>query len=168
MTRTPTRSEGYHPWTTYIRAREEARRRGDRKVGTEHLLVGLLSEPGLATVLGVSLDAGRRALATLDHQALALVGIDNDLDPPPLPTRPVPALPTVRAVLTDRLPMTPSAKLALQQAGKPMHRGHRITPGDVLEVLLHSSPPEPAAALLAALGVDAAAAIRRLQGHPAA
>ncbi|MHB1833596.1 MAG: Clp protease N-terminal domain-containing protein, partial [Solirubrobacteraceae bacterium] len=37
-----------NPWSTYIDAREEARRRGDRKVGTEHLILGLLSEPLLA------------------------------------------------------------------------------------------------------------------------
>ncbi|HKR98147.1 MAG TPA: Clp protease N-terminal domain-containing protein, partial [Candidatus Dormibacteraeota bacterium] len=42
----------YHPWTTYVYAREEARLRGDRRVGTEHLVLGLLREPDLAQVLG--------------------------------------------------------------------------------------------------------------------
>ena len=37
--------DGYHPWTTYIDARQEARRRGDHKVGTEHLVLALLMEP---------------------------------------------------------------------------------------------------------------------------
>ena len=37
--------DGYHPWTTYVDARQEARRRGDHKVGTEHLVLALLMEP---------------------------------------------------------------------------------------------------------------------------
>jgi|HubBroStandDraft_6_1064221.scaffolds.fasta_scaffold26237_5 hypothetical protein len=46
---TPHSRERYHPWSTYIAAREEARRRGDRRVGTEHLLVALLENPGPST-----------------------------------------------------------------------------------------------------------------------
>ena len=47
MTKHPKPADAYHPWRTYIDAREEARRRGDRKVGTEHLILGLLREPVL-------------------------------------------------------------------------------------------------------------------------
>ena len=35
-------------------AREEARRRGDRRVGTEHLLLALLEDPAIEAVLGVT------------------------------------------------------------------------------------------------------------------
>jgi hypothetical protein len=39
MTKRSKPADAYHPWnpwSTYIDAREEARRRGDRKAGTEH------------------------------------------------------------------------------------------------------------------------------------
>lgn len=39
------RADDYHPWTTYIDAREEAHRRGDVKVGTDHLVLALLRDP---------------------------------------------------------------------------------------------------------------------------
>ena len=58
----------YHPWTTYVYAREEARRRGDRRVGTEHLVLGLLREPDIAQVLGCDLGAAREALDTMDRR----------------------------------------------------------------------------------------------------
>jgi predicted RNA-binding protein len=48
MTERLTAGEDYHPWTTFIYARQEARRRGDRKVGTEHLVLALMREPGIA------------------------------------------------------------------------------------------------------------------------
>jgi hypothetical protein len=71
MTNLSKPADAYHPWSTYIDAREEARRRGDRKVGTEHLLLGLLREPVLAQALGCDLQTARDALAALDHDALA-------------------------------------------------------------------------------------------------
>lgn len=45
---------------TYIRAREEARRRGDIKVGTEHLLLGLLHDHDIGSALGTDLVVGPR------------------------------------------------------------------------------------------------------------
>jgi hypothetical protein len=48
MTANASKVGEYHPWTTYVYAREEARRRGDGCVGTEHLVLGLLREPDLA------------------------------------------------------------------------------------------------------------------------
>ena len=120
---TPTNQIVYHdPWTTYIHAREEARRRGDRRVGTEHLLLGLLQEPEIARVLGTSVEAGRNMLDYLDREAVASLGIGSFPDIPPLPARDVPARPTVKAVFKDRLPMTPAAKLVLQEAAEPMRR----------------------------------------------
>jgi hypothetical protein len=78
--------EDYHPWTTYAYAREEALRRGDRRVGTEHLLLGLLREPELADALGHDLDETRGALAAMDREALASVGVDPAIDAPPIAT----------------------------------------------------------------------------------
>jgi Clp amino terminal domain, pathogenicity island component len=159
---TPTNQVDYHPWTTYIHAREEARRRGDRRVGTEHLLLGLLQEPEIAKVLGTSVQAGRNMLDSLDRKAVASLGIGSFPEIPPLPARDVPARPTVKAVFKDRLPMTPASKRALQQAGKPMRRGHHITAEQVLLRILDLSPPDPAALLLAGLDIDATEVGRRI------
>jgi len=154
----------YHPWRTYIAAREEARERGDRRVGTEHLLVALLLEPGLAEVVGVNDQAARATLAELDRQALAATGIDLRLEPQgPAPRRALPRRPTFKAVLRDRLPMTPVAKKALEASSKGMRRGRRH-PGakHVLASLLELERPDPAAELLAHLGIDPADVRKRL------
>ena len=68
-------ADDYHPWTTYIDARHEARRRGDHKVGTEHLVLALLMEPALAGALGADLASARAQLEALDRDALGAVGV---------------------------------------------------------------------------------------------
>src|SRR6188472_734335 len=59
-------------------AAEEARRRGDRRIGSDHLLLALLKDEDSVTAraLGVDLPTARGALVELDRQALAWVGID--------------------------------------------------------------------------------------------
>src|SRR5262245_29909452 len=54
-------------------ALEEARRRGDRRLSTEHLLLALLYDPAAAPAraLGVDLETARAALDALDRAALA-------------------------------------------------------------------------------------------------
>ena len=160
----------YHPWTTYIVAREEARRRGDRKVGTEHLLLALLSEPDLSDIFDVTIEEARAALDALDLQAFAAIGLDARFDLPPLPSTPteeLPRKPTFRAVLKGRLPMTPTAKKTLEASRKGTRRG-RAHPGarydarSVLAALLELERPDPAAELLAGLGVEPAAIRERL------
>ena len=73
-----------------VRAREEAAVAGQGEIGCEHLLLGLLAEPGPAaaamTAAGLELtalrsrlpQAGREEPDTLDADALASVGIDLD------------------------------------------------------------------------------------------
>lgn len=168
MTKHSKPADAYHPWRTYIDAREEARRRGDRKVGTEHLILGLLREPVLEQALGCDLQTARDALDAMDHDALAAVGIDAALNAPPIPIdepsqRPSKA--TLKAVLRDRLPMTPAAKTALEETWKERRRGH-IPPQHVLLTVLELTPPDPGAELIAALGVDRAAARQRLDVAP--
>jgi hypothetical protein len=158
----------YHPWSTYIFAREEARRRGDRRVGTEHLVLGLLHDEVIEAALGVSLQSARDALDALDSEALRAIGFDTDIDAPPLPMRGAPARPTINAVLKDRLPMTPAAKKALQDSGKPMRRGRHISPQEVLLRLLEQEPPDPGAVLFAAVGIDVKKARGRLVVPPSA
>ncbi len=160
MTKQPRQADWRLPWSTYVDAREEARRRGDRKVGTEHLILGLLREPALAQALGCDLRTARDALDAMDHDALAAVGIGAVFNAPPIPIdEPIkrPSRPTLKEVLRDRLPMTPAAKRALEEAYKEVRRGHHDFPQQVLLTILELAPPDPAAELIAALGVDRAA-----------
>ena len=165
---------GFNPWATAVYAREEARRRGNRRVGTDDLLLGLLREPDVAQVLGCDLAAAREALDAMDRDALVAIGIDRPLDAPPVPTR-EPALggrrAVLKAVLTDHLPMTPVAKRAMEAAGKDDHgrwvdtrqKARGWSRERVLIALLSLAPPDPAAALLDALDVDRAAVGARLR-----
>jgi len=159
-------ADEYYPWRTYIDAREEARRRGDRKVGTEHVILGLLREPVLAQTLGCDLQTARDALDAMDQAALAAVGIGAAFNAPPIPIdEPIkrPSRLRLKAVLGDRLPMTPAAKTALEKSYKETRRGgHHNGPQQVLLTVLELEPPDPAAGLIAALGVDRAAARQHL------
>jgi hypothetical protein len=144
-------------------ARAEARRVGDRRVGTDHLVLGLLHDPAIAGILDVTIERARDALAAIDRDALAAVGMVASFDAPPLAMQQVPARPTLRVVLQDRIPLTPAAKRALQQAAKPMRRGRHVTPQSVLVQLLDFEQPDPAAVLFQALELDAAAVRARLE-----
>jgi Clp amino terminal domain, pathogenicity island component len=155
--------EVLHPWAIYLRASEEARRRGDRRTGTDHLLLALLEDPSIEVVLGVSLQQARQAHESLDHQALSALGMAGGLDAPELPTRAVPKKPRIRDVAQkDRLRMTPAAKKVLEKASKPNRRRLQVTAQQVLGQILALQPPDPAAALLGALGVNTSEVRRRL------
>jgi Clp amino terminal domain, pathogenicity island component len=168
MTKHPKPAGAWNPWSTYIDAREEARRRGDRKVGTEHLILGLLREPALAQALGCDLQTARDTLDAMDHDALAAVGIGAAFNAPPIPIdEPIKraSRPTFKAVLRDRLPLTPAAKAALEKSYKAIRRGRLGRDSgsqQVLLTVLELEPPDPAAELFAALGVDRLAARQRL------
>ena len=155
--------EVLHGWAIYLRATEEARRRGDRRTGTDHVLLALLEDPSIDVVLGVSLQLSREALESLDRDALGALGLGSGTDAPPLPMRAVPKKPRIRDIMRkDRLRMTPAAKKVLEEASKPNRRRLQITAQQVLAQILTLQPPDPAAVLLGALGVDRAAARQRL------
>lgn len=160
--------EHYHPWVTYVAARQEAKTRGDRRVGTDHLLLGLLRDPEVERLLGVSLESSRAMLDSLDRTALAAVGIAADFDPPRLVDRALPKRPTAKELwkVRDRLKMTPAAAAALREAGRPIRRGRNISAQQVLAALLENRPPDPAAVLLEALGVDVAEVCSRMSYDP--
>ena len=152
-----------HPWAIYLRASEEARRRGDRRTGTEHVLLALLEDPSTEAVLGVSLQQARQALESLDQDALGALGLGSGTSAPPLPMRAVPTKPTIRAVMKkDRLRMTPAAKKVLEEAVKPSRRKTQVTAQQVLAQILTLQPPDPAAVLLGALGVNTSEVRHRL------
>ena len=163
MTTESAAPEMLHAWNLYLRASEEARRRGDRRTGTDHLLLTLLEDPSIEAVLGVSLQQARQALESLDQEALGALGLGSGTDAPPLPMRAVPKKPTIRDIAKkDRLRMTPAAKKVLEEAARPNRRKLQITAQQVLAQVLTLQPPDPAAVLLGALSVNTSEVRRRL------
>jgi len=130
---------------------DEAGRRGDARVGTEHLLLGLLHDPGSAAArsMAVDLEAARGALRAMDVDALAAVGIDVDVDGPGLP-----------GLLTGpahrRRPFTTAAGAALRRTLAEAQSGNarRLEPAHLLLALLDCEPRDPVRQLLDRLGVD--------------
>jgi hypothetical protein len=163
MTTESVAPEVLHAWAIYLRAGEEARRRGDRRTGTDHLLLALFEDPSIEAVLGVNLQQAREALESLDHEALGALGLGSGTDAPPLPMRAVPKKPTIRDIMQkDRLRMSPAAKKVLEKASKPNRRRLQITAQQVLAQILTLQPPDPAAVLLSALGVNTSDALHEL------
>jgi hypothetical protein len=163
MTTESAAPEMLHGWAVYLRAGEEARRRGDRRTGTDHLLLALLEDPSVEVVLGVSLQQARQALESLDREALSVLGLGSGTDAPALPMRAVPKKPGIRDVAKkDRFRMTPAAKKVLEEASKPNRRRLYVTAQQVLAQILTLQPPDPAAVLLDALGVNTSEVRRRL------
>jgi ATP-dependent Clp protease ATP-binding subunit ClpA len=137
-------------------AMAETRRRGDRRLGTEHLLLGLLHEHDSAAVqaLGVDLTAARTALDALDRAALAAIGLNTDQFQP-----------AGQVASGKRPPLTSAARAALLRAIKPTPRAkaRHPTAEHFLLALLACQRPDPAAELLAQLGVDLQAVRHRLE-----
>jgi ATP-dependent Clp protease ATP-binding subunit ClpA len=137
-------------------AAEEAQRRGDRRLGTEHLLLGLLDDPnGLASrFLAIDLESAREASTALDRAALSAVGVDlGSFDQPSGPTR------------ARRRPwLTSGARSVLERSVHEAQaaKARRIEDRHLLLGLLACKPPDPAFQLLAALGIDPAEARERL------
>ena len=126
-------------------------------------MLALLEDPSIEAVLGVSLQQARQALESLDQEALGALGMGSGTGAPPLPMRAVPKKPAIRAVMKkDRLRMTPAAKKVLEEAVKPMRRKTQVTAQQVLAQILTLQPPDPAAVLLGALGVNTPEVRRRL------
>jgi len=137
-------------------ATAEARRRGDRRLGTDHLLLGLLhdADSPAAKALGVSLADARAAVDRLDAAALAAVGVQAETlwAAPPAP-------------FGRRLPpLTSGAREVVKRALDEAHpaRTGRIDTAHFLLALLSLRRPDPAAELLDALGVARAAVRQRL------
>ena len=122
--------------------------------------------PNLASieaVLGVSLEQARQALESLDHEALVALGLGSGADAPPLPMRAVPKKPRIRDIAQrDRLRMAPAAKKVLEEASNRNRRRLPVTAQQVLAQILTLQPPDPAAVLLGALGVNTSDALHEL------
>ena len=139
-------------------AAQEARRRGDRRLGTDHLLLALLhdADSGVARALGVDLEAARTASDSLDRAALAAVGVNVAClgsPPPSIFARRLPSLTSgARSVLTAAVEQTRHTKT------------QHIQTRHFLLALLARDRPDPAAELLEALGVDRSQVRSRLEG----
>jgi hypothetical protein len=170
MTTESVTPEVLHGWAISLRAGEEARRRGDRRAGTDHVLLALFEDPSIDVVLGVNLQQARQALESLDHEALGALGLGSGTDAPPLPMHAVPKKPKLTDIMQkDRLRMTPTAKKVLEEASKPNRRRLQVTAQQVLAQILTLQPPDPAAVLLGALNVNKSEVRRRLDpvtSHP--
>ena len=152
-----------HAWAICLQASEEARRRGDRRTGTDHLLLALLEDPSMEALVGVRVQQARQVLDSLDREALVAVGLGSAADVPELPMRAVPKKPRLRDVAQkDRPRMTPAAKKVLEEAVKPNRRKLQVTAQQVLAQILALQPPDPAGVLLGALGVNTSEVRRRL------
>jgi ATP-dependent Clp protease ATP-binding subunit ClpA len=131
-----------------LSAGAEASRRGDQRIGTDHLLLAVLADPSsqAAADLGVDLAAARAASDGLDHDALRAIGVR---------VGPIPE--TEPAAAPRRLlPLSSGARTVIQRAVElagPRRTG-RIGGRDFLLALLERTRPDPAAELLEALEVD--------------
>lgn len=138
-------------------AADEARRRGDRRLGTDHLLLGLLHDPAgePARALGVDLESARAADDALDRAALAAIGIDTAGLTLATDTAP-----------RGRPPLTSSSRAVFKRAIDEARsaRTGRIETRHFLLALLDCERPDPAAELLQALGVETSAVRARLAG----
>jgi ATP-dependent Clp protease ATP-binding subunit ClpA len=128
----------------YREASAEAKRRGDRRVSTEHIALAMLVDPDSETAraLGVSLEAARAALETLDREALTSVGIDVNAN-----------LAVIFDRRGERLRLTPAGKAVLTGLRREA-AGERLGAKQVLFALLARERPDPAAELFHTIGVD--------------
>lgn len=139
-------------------AAEEARRRGDRRLGTDHILLGLLHDPdsSVAQALGMDLESARAASDALDRAAMAAVGVNVAHLGDPLPSTHGRRLP----------PLTSGARAVLKRAIDETRQAKTqgIETRHFLLALLARERPDPAAELLQALGVDRSDVRNRLEG----
>ena len=137
----------------YRQASAEAKRRGDRRVSTEHIALAMLVDPDSETAraLGVSLESARAALDTLDREALTSVGIEVINNPPPISGR-----------KGERVRLTPAGRGVFTGLRRDAG-GERLGVKHVLLALLSHERPDPAAELFHAIGVDRAQVGNRLR-----
>ncbi|MEV0619425.1 Clp protease N-terminal domain-containing protein [Nonomuraea sp. NPDC050404] len=141
-------------WIVIKAAMEEARLRGDRRMGTEHMLLGLLHHEELARALGVDLATARAALDELDRAALRMLGLE---------VGNLPKTPRKHPRIPDTA-LSSSARAVLNQAVKATTIKTRDTqaPKHMVLSLMAQRRPDPVAQLIDQLGIDRAAVRSRI------
>ena len=125
---------------------EEAERRGDPSVGSEHLLIGVVGSAAPGTdLVGVSVGSLRDAWAEMDQTALAATGVDTDLPIDPGPSR-----------RRGHLPFTGGAKKVLEDTLREAigMGSRRLEPEHILIALTLRPPRDPAIRLLERAGLS--------------
>jgi hypothetical protein len=135
------------------RATDEARFRGDRRVGTDHILLALLADSFGTEVIGVGLAEGRESARSLDLRALEAIGV------PSAGLYPHDAVRTA-----GYLPFSAGARDILRRTVQlsAAERARQIGIRHLLAAVLEREGPDPAMAMLAELGVDRKLARERL------
>lgn len=139
-------------------ARLEAERRGDRRIGSEHLLIALLQNDGLAAVVGVDAQTARDTADRLDCSALAAIGLTLGE-----------FRPATAGGVGRRVPfMTAGAKAVIRHSltEASAEKARTITSRHMLLAVLDRHEPDPAATLLAELSIDPTALRERLAANP--
>jgi ATP-dependent Clp protease ATP-binding subunit ClpC len=125
---------------------EEAERRGDPSVGTEHLLVGVVSSaaPGI-DLIGASVDRLRDAWGAMDVAALAATDVEIELPIEPLATR-----------RNGHLPLTGGAKQVLEDTLREAigMGSRRLEPEHILIALTLRPPRDGAIRLIVQAGLS--------------
>jgi ATP-dependent Clp protease ATP-binding subunit ClpA len=124
---------------------EEAARRGDRRVGTDHLLLGLLHDTAISKLLGVDLEGARTQRRVLDQEALVALGLEiGDFNP------------SVTLAKRKGTPFTSGAQSTLPRAFDlaKADKSRVVKPKHLLLALLEREDPDPVAVLLTRLRVD--------------
>jgi len=162
---------------TVVAGMEHARRLGDRQIGTEHLLLGLIVQPRtvssrLLAAHGLDADAAERlrtgmagrAATDLDADALAAIGIDLGairerveaaFGPGALDTPSGRGADRQRESRSGHLPLTRRAKKSLELALREAQRLHHGYIGDGHLLLgMIGQPDSSAASIIVAAGID--------------
>lgn len=135
-------------------AQHEAENRGDRRIGSDHLLLALLKDDEIAQLVGVDAVAAHDAVEQLDRTAIAAIGL------------------TIGEFhFSDRTTvgrhvrmMSSGAKAVIREslANATAEKARTITSRHLLLALLDQHEPDPAAVLLAALPINRPALRARL------
>ncbi|KQX06841.1 MULTISPECIES: Clp protease N-terminal domain-containing protein [unclassified Leifsonia] len=137
-----------------VRSIEIAGRRGDRRLGTEHLLMAALGDATIVDAVGVEAADAEAAADQADREALALVGVDVAAYGPLSP-----------AVGAPRPRFTAGAKVVMKRTLEyaVVERARRMELRHLVLALLDRPDSDPATMLLARLDVDAKQLRARLQ-----
>lgn len=142
-------------------ANGEAAGNGSKRIGTDHLLLGLLHVPEALPDQTLDIDVGdaHAALAALDREALTAVGVDIDQFEHLLTT-------ATRPPGRFDIALTSGARAAIAKAVQATTiRTRRYAPAYLLLALLELARPDPAAELIERLGVDRTAVTTQLAGE---